>query len=95
MPAIPSSSRNPGIRQPKNQLKDNTVHLEDAQISFRRTVRVPDNTQCSKLPPSLGKFPLYHVKDFRSKLPPDLVAKGGLFFPMYRELLTHPLKLNQ
>jgi hypothetical protein len=69
-----------------NQLKDNTLHLDDLKISFHRTVRVPDNAECAKLPPNLGKFPLYQVKSYEAKLPPNMVAKGGLFFPMYRKL---------
>ncbi|KAH6673577.1 hypothetical protein B0J14DRAFT_512163 [Halenospora varia] len=70
---------------PGNQLKDNIIHLEDVQISFQRTVKVPDNHNSSELPPSFGKFPLYPVKDHASKLPPEMVAKGGLFFPMYQK----------
>ncbi|KAI0201741.1 hypothetical protein F4808DRAFT_423651 [Astrocystis sublimbata] len=53
-------------------------------ISFQRTVRVPDNTNDVKLPPGLGQFPLFKVSDFASKLPADIGAKGGVFFPMYQ-----------
>ncbi|KAI8946543.1 hypothetical protein F4801DRAFT_564098 [Xylaria longipes] len=53
-------------------------------INFQRTVRVPDNTDEAKLPPGLGNFPLFKVCDFTSKLPADMAAKGGVFFPMYQ-----------
>lgn len=32
------------------------------EIKFKRTVRVPDNDQASKLPPDLGDFQLYKVR---------------------------------
>jgi hypothetical protein len=53
-------------------------------ISLRRTVRVPDNGKTYGLPPDCGSFPLYNVLDYEKKLPADLVAKGGAFFPIYR-----------
>ncbi len=56
-------------------------------ISFQRTVRVPDNQDISALPPGLGAFPLYPVSEHASNLPTDMVAKGGVFSPMYRKYL--------
>lgn len=53
-------------------------------ISLRRTIRVPDNKRTYELPPDLGEFPIYNVRDYSSKLPPSLVKKGGLFIPIYR-----------
>jgi hypothetical protein len=39
------------------------VHNGDLKISFRRTIRVPDNANVtSLLPPDLGAFPLYPIK---------------------------------
>ena len=80
------SSRAPTSRS-QNRLKDDHVCLGDLDISFRRTIRVPDNQQLSQLPPDLGKFPLFQVKDHASRMPPDMVAKGGIFVPMYRKRL--------
>ncbi len=63
--------------------EDDTIHLgDDLTMSFRRTVRVPDNIKASLLPPDLGAFPLYRVSQY-DKLPETMKAKGGLFFPMY------------
>lgn len=53
-------------------------------ISFRRTVRVPDDGKEHNLPPGLGAFPLFNVEAFKSSLPQDMVEKGGLFLPMYQ-----------
>lgn len=58
---------------------------ETLQISFQRTIRVPDGDGDSKLPPSMGTFPLYSVANYQDKLPAPMALKGGLFFPMYRK----------
>lgn len=54
-------------------------------ISFERTIRVPDNKVLSHLPPSLGSFPLYKVQDYAHGLPQSMVDKGGVFFPMHQK----------
>ena len=54
------------------------------EISFQRTVRVPDNKGENHLPPSLGTFPLYSTASFVKTLPARMAKKGGAFFPMYR-----------
>jgi hypothetical protein len=68
------------------ELKGNHVLVDSKlKVSFRRTIRVPDNQQISDLPPSLGAFPLKRVSEYFAKLPNSMAAKGGLFFPMYRK----------
>lgn len=62
-------------------------------MKFMRTVRVPDDGQTYKLPPELGMFPLFNIADFQNELPKEMVEKGGLFIPIYREL--SPLHLPQ
>ncbi|KAF8860739.1 hypothetical protein BDZ45DRAFT_588036 [Acephala macrosclerotiorum] len=52
-------------------------------ISLRRTVRVPDNGNAYDLPPDCGEFPIYAVSQYKDKLPQNMVAKGGLFVPIY------------
>ncbi|KAI0381386.1 hypothetical protein F5Y04DRAFT_288960 [Hypomontagnella monticulosa] len=54
-------------------------------IEFIRTTRVPDNDFESELPPNMGKFPLFKIRDYAHRLPPEMVAKGGVFFPVYRK----------
>ena len=61
---------------------------ETIDISFQRTIRVPDNNDTSELPPSMGTFPLYSVTKYHDRLPTDMVNKGGLFFPMYRTSIS-------
>jgi hypothetical protein len=53
-------------------------------IILHRTIRVPDNADTNSLPPSLGSFPLFRVKDYTHNLPDELAQKGGIFFPMYQ-----------
>ncbi|KAJ0114002.1 hypothetical protein J7T55_010246 [Diaporthe amygdali] len=54
-------------------------------ISFQRTIRVPGNGAFSQLPPSFGAFPLYKVQDYASRLPPSMMNKRGIFFPMHQK----------
>ena len=63
---------------------------QSLSISFQRNVGVgvSDNADVNKLPPGLGSFPLYSVKDYASTLPPHMLAKGECFFPMYRKFST-------
>lgn len=64
------------------------------EISFKRTIHVPETGEPNDLPPGLGSFPLYNVAEFAHVLPQDMVEKGGLFFPMYRKFGQLGLKLN-
>ncbi|KAG9195371.1 hypothetical protein G6011_00492 [Alternaria panax] len=67
------------------ELKGDTIVMNgDLKISFRRTVRVPETEQSNCLPPNLGAFPLKPVSQHGSSLPAGMVAKGGVFFPMYQ-----------
>lgn len=73
-----------------NRKCNDTAHIfgpsaGSLDISFQRTLRVPDNQGPNYLPPSLGTFPLYSVANFQKTLPADMAAKGGLLFPMYRK----------
>lgn len=68
---------------------NDTIHVsseryDSLDVSFQRTVRVPDNNEENFLPPSLGTFPLYSVANFEEKLDSHMGVKGGIFFPMYR-----------
>jgi hypothetical protein len=73
-------------------LKDNSIVFNnDLKVSFRRTIRVPDNDESHYLPPDLGAFLLKAVSQHSSKLDPAMVTKGGVFFPMYRKCLRNAL----
>lgn len=70
---------------PTFSINGDKVKIDDVNIEFERTIRVPDNNQISELPPSLGNFPLKYVGDHATTMSETMVAKGGIFFPMYRE----------
>ncbi|KAK1580502.1 uncharacterized protein LY79DRAFT_561311 [Colletotrichum navitas] len=53
-------------------------------IHLNRTIRVPDNRDTNNLPPGMGNFPLFKVRDFAHNMPEDMAKKGGVFFPMYQ-----------
>jgi hypothetical protein len=55
------------------------------EISFKRTVRVPDDGTVHKLPPGLGNFPLFNIDRFKNRLPEEMESKGGVFLPIYRK----------
>ena len=58
----------------------------DAQLTmtFQRTLRIPDDDNTYALPPGLGTFPLEHVDDFQSKVPPSWKKHGGVMMPMFQ-----------
>jgi hypothetical protein len=69
----------------KTELKDDMIIVnDDLKISFRRTIRVPDNQQVSFLPPDLGAFPLKSVRRYEGRIGAEMSAKGGVFFPMWQ-----------
>lgn len=71
-------------------IRNINTDLQYLIVSFHRTIRVPDNVEISLLPPDLGCFPLYKIKDYTSRLPCDLASKGGVFLPMYRTFAFAP-----
>ncbi|KAL4986745.1 hypothetical protein BDW68DRAFT_178446 [Aspergillus falconensis] len=54
------------------------------ELSFHRTLRMPDDDKTHPLPASRGLFPLYNVEAFASRLPERITKRGGVFFPMWQ-----------
>jgi hypothetical protein len=80
----------------KIELESNHFRFnDDLVVTFQRTIRVPDNQQTSKLPPSLGAFPLKAVSGYADKPTSAMSAKGGLFFPMYRTYQLFTWKFSE
>ncbi|KAL2067774.1 hypothetical protein VTL71DRAFT_15870 [Oculimacula yallundae] len=68
------------------------VHQNDdlraLEITFNRTIKVPEDGTTYDLPPGLGNFPLYNVVHYGENLPENISLKGGCFMPVYdREAL--------
>jgi len=53
-------------------------------VTFVRTLRIPDDDRDYPLPPGLGHFPLRHVDDFADRVPAGWVTHGGVMLPMYQ-----------
>jgi len=53
-------------------------------VQFERTLRIPDDANTYPLPPSLGAFPIYRVRDYADRVPEAWNEYGGVFIPMYQ-----------
>jgi hypothetical protein len=76
-------------------IREDAIHIDDLEISFQRTLRVPDNFDVSNLPSSIGQFPLEMVRKYVKTLPQEIINKGGLFFPMHRKQPFQSLDLQR
>jgi len=73
-------------------LRDNTLVFEfptvnptaKTWVSFRRTLRVPDNHQTFFMPPDFGPFRVGAIDDFAHRLPEEWRVRGGVFLPLYQ-----------
>ena len=54
------------------------------EITFQRTLRIPDDDKTYPLPPGLGAFPLRHVDDFAAAMPQAWLEHGGVMLPMFQ-----------
>lgn len=54
------------------------------QVTFQRTLRIPDDDGTYPLPPGLGCFPLRHVDDYAENVPRNWIEHGGVMLPMYQ-----------
>lgn len=53
-------------------------------VTFQRTLRIPDDSKEYPLPPGLGNFPMRHVDDFKDRVPGKWLERGGVMLPMYQ-----------
>jgi hypothetical protein len=53
-------------------------------ITFKRTLRIPDDGSDYPLPPGIGNFPLRHLDDYASRIPEHWLTRGGVMLPMYQ-----------
>ena len=54
------------------------------QVSFVRTLRIPEDGKAYPLPAGMGRLPLYRVEDYASKVPSKWLTDGGFFIPLYQ-----------
>jgi tetratricopeptide (TPR) repeat protein len=56
----------------------------NTSISFRRTLRVPEDGREYPLPADLGTLPIYRIEEYADKVPPHWLDEGGFFIPLYQ-----------
>ena len=61
-----------------------SIQIAGVNISFQRTLRIPDDGTVYPLPPSLGQFPIHRVEDYAGAVPESWATHGGIFLPMYQ-----------
>lgn len=52
-------------------------------VSFKRTLRIPDDGKQHKPPPNFGVFPIYRVEDYTANIPARW-NREDVFIPMYQ-----------
>lgn len=66
-------------------MRHNSIQVKkDLEISFQRTIRMPDDNKLHQLPGSLGDIRIFNVEEYRDRLPQHIRDCGGLFLPMWQ-----------
>ena len=60
----------------------------ELDITFQRTLRVPDDGRDYPLPAGLGRLPLRYIEDCEGELSEDTLSRGGILMPMYQSEAT-------
>lgn len=55
------------------------------EVSFHRTLRIPEGDHTFPLPPSFGRFPIHRVEDFRAFQLVPWAQPGDLFVPIRQQ----------
>ena len=67
------------------RVENDRVFIGDRlSVTFRRTLRVPDDGRVYPLPPGLGLFPVHEVGAYAERVPAGWKERGGLFVPVHQ-----------
>jgi len=67
------------------QIEAESIRIaEHFAISFKRTLRIPEDGKLHKTPPNFGVFPIYRVEEFAERLPESSRRERSAFIPMYQ-----------
>jgi hypothetical protein len=53
-------------------------------LRFERTLRVPDDGKTYPLPPGLGRFQVFRVRDYQDRVPAAWLKEDGVFISMHQ-----------
>lgn len=71
------------------QLTYNALKIGQVEITFQRTLRLPDTDETYPLPPSLGTFPMVKVQDYINDVPEHWAKRKGVIIPMWQKEGMH------
>ena len=54
------------------------------EVILHRTLRLPEDGKTHGLPPSMGRFPIKRIENYRDRVPVAWRDHGGIFFPMWQ-----------
>lgn len=67
------------------QVNRDELHFgSSVTVRFMRTLRIPDDGNEYPLPPGLGVFPIFAVRDYADRVPASWRVRSGVFIPMYQ-----------
>ena len=67
------------------QIEPESIRIDNQfVVSFKRTLRIPEDGKLHKTPPNFGVFPIYRVEEFAERLPESWQRQSGTFIPMYQ-----------
>jgi hypothetical protein len=67
------------------QIEPELIRIDkNLAVSFKRTLRIPEDGKKHKPPPNFGVFPVYRVENHAQNLPVSWQRQGGAFIPMYQ-----------
>jgi len=67
------------------QIDPESIRIDNRlTVSFKRTLRIPEDSSKHKAPPNFGVFPIYRVEEYSNNLPDEWQRAGGAFIPMYQ-----------
>ncbi|KIW73338.1 hypothetical protein PV04_01468 [Phialophora macrospora] len=85
------------LQKVRVECRDSSLIINDDEmrISFKRTLRLPDDDKTYDLPSEFGNIPLYNVSSFANQLSEtknanliEIAKKGGVFLPLYQREAT-------
>ena len=67
-------------------IEDDQIRVgRHCKISFKRTLRIPEDGKDYPLPADFGRLPIHRVEDYAEKVPDKWLSEGGFFVPLYQK----------